>query len=303
MHSVSFNSLGNLGRIGNQLFQLSALLFIAKENKFDFLLPSPTEVEREDYILHEIFDLSNLISKNNYGISNFHDFDKNLIPNDIEYSNSYLNLGRDTNLNGYFQSLQFIEPIKDLLLEHLKFNNYVKNASEKILLKNNINPEDYSFIHIRRGDYINKKAYHYNLDKSYYKKSIKKFPKDRKYLIFSDDPAWCNKYLNLKNESIIFDHLYEENIQSYLKIGIELYIMSICNGGIIANSSYSWWAAFLQNKNSLIISPDKNAWFGYKYSFDARGLIHKNWTTCLPALPMYCINLFKKKIFYKYVKT
>lgn len=303
MYSVSFNSLGNLGRIGNQLFQLSALIYISKVNNFNFLLPHPREVEREDYLLHEIFDLSNLISEKNFGLSDFKDFNKALVPNDIEFNKAYLNLQTDTNLNGYFQSLKFIDPIKDLLIEHLKFNQNIKNISEKILLQNNIDPEEYSFIHIRRGDYTYKKSYHYNLDQSYYKRSIKKFPKDTKFLIFSDDPSWCYRNLNFKNKTLIFDYFYQGDIPSKLKTGIELNIMSICNGGIIANSSFSWWAAFLQNKNSQIVAPDKYAWFGYKYSFNAQELIDKKWISCRPNLLKFYINIFRKKMIFRYAKN
>ena len=297
MNTVSFNSLGDLGRLGNQMFQYAALISIAKFNGYNFLIPDPEKVNFRHYTLQDTFRLNSINKAENYGISDFDNFINDKVTNDIEFHESYNNLIKNVNLHGYFQSYRFIEPVIDLIQKDFQFNETVKSVAEKILTDELIDPKNYTFIHIRRGDYISKKEYHYNLDRSYYKKSARLFPATTKFLVFSDDVPWCKKNLKLPNKLIFFEDSYSKAVKIANKESVALFVMSKCRGGIIANSSFSWWGAFLQNGRGKIVSPSSHSWFGYKYEFNAKELIYSHWVQVNPSIIKLIINLIKKTLY------
>lgn len=117
-------------------------------------------------------------------------------------------------------------------------------------------------LHIRRGDYLKVSQFHVNLwDTDYYKKAVALFPKDIKFLVFckdnqgeaqdADDKEWCLK--NVPLLGIDFD-MYEHGKETN-----DLNAMASCRGIIGANSSFSWWAAFLNPHNGLKVFPKQ--WF------------------------------------------
>ena len=117
-------------------------------------------------------------------------------------------------------------------------------------------------LHIRRGDYLKVAQFHINLwDTDYYKKAIELFPKDTKFLVFckdnqseaqdADDREWCLR--NIPLLGIDFD------MREHTTEAEDLNAMAACNGIIGANSSFSWWAAFLMLDKSLKVFPKQ--WF------------------------------------------
>ena len=103
---------------------------------------------------------------------------------------------------------------------------------------------------------------------SYYKNALDMInPKDKKVLVFSDDLNWCQQIF--QGNKFIF---VENNIDI-----IDLFLMSLCNHNIIANSSFSWWGAtFNKNKLKRVIAPKK--WFGSYYeSYDTKDLYCDGW--------------------------
>lgn len=122
-------------------------------------------------------------------------------------------------------------------------------------------------MHIRRGDYLVSPGHYINLDVEYYKNALKYIDNPGSILIFSDDISWCKD--NFKGDKYIFI----ENEKDY----IDIYLMSLCNNNIIANSTFSWWGAWLNtNPNKIVISPNK--WFGpAKGKRHLNDLIPKNW--------------------------
>ena len=106
-------------------------------------------------------------------------------------------------------------------------------------------------IHVRRGDYLSSIT-HTALEQSYYKEAINIVNNrisDPIFFVFSDDIGWCKNNLNLKYAHYV-DNNFEE--KSYL----DMQLMSNCNHNIIANSSFSWWGAWLNNSSDkIVISP------------------------------------------------
>lgn len=113
---------------------------------------------------------------------------------------------------------------------------------------------DYNAIHVRLGDYVNS-TFHTNLTETdYYQRAIELVP-DKKFLIFSDDITWCID--NFKPAEGV-EYTYVEN-QNELE---DFNMMASCRSIITANSSYSWWAAWLcPNPEKLIITPRESMWF------------------------------------------
>lgn len=119
-------------------------------------------------------------------------------------------------------------------------------------------------LHIRRGDYLKATQFHTNLwETEYYKEAVKLFPNER-FLVFcrdnqgdaqdEDDKEWCLK--NLPSLGIKFDfweHKFSETE--------DLNAMASCKAIIGANSSFSWWAAYLGNPNKAVIMPAEESWF------------------------------------------
>jgi hypothetical protein len=243
--TLSFNSIGSLGRLGNQLFQYAALKGIANRLECKLLVPNHLKE------LFHFFKLEHL-KPEQIGTSKFKKF---------RCSNKYfhyqdLQFRANRDLVGYFQSWKYFEQIEKEIREDFSFNDTILERAKE-LLKGYKNPY---FLHVRRGDYLLKKDYHPALDLEYYQKSIRAFPKESQCLIFSDDIAWCKEHF--KANSFYIES--EIALPNYM----DLALMSLCNGGIISNSTFSWWGAWLQQNNTQpILAPNPNhfgtgGWFG-----------------------------------------
>jgi hypothetical protein len=173
-------------------------------------------------------------------------------------------------LDGYFQSEKYFNNYTEDIKKLFQFPQRLKgeiliNAAEK--LKDDFNEETCS-IHIRRGDYLNSPDHHPTQGVSYYMKAVKKVGMDKKFLIFSDDIPWCKQ-----NFPEMDNFVFVEGLKDYE----DLLLMSMCNHNIICNSSFSWWAAWLNwHPQKIVIAPQK--WFGpANASFNTNDLYCENW--------------------------
>lgn len=167
----------------------------------------------------------------------------NLLPK-IERVNIYM--------DGFWQNYQYLNSIREKVLESFRFR-LPKDFYQNIYLKKIISCTSVS-IHIRRGDYLDVTFADLNVIKSteYYFQAIKYFEKKIEnpiFFIFTDDMLWAK--LNFKGNKFIFVE-GNENMESYL----DMYLMSKCNHNIIANSTFSWWGAWLNIfPSKIVISP------------------------------------------------
>lgn len=151
------------------------------------------------------------------------------------------NFSADQNyyLEGYWQSEKYFLDIKDEIVE-----SFVWPEIENLDFKNSCS------LHVRRGDYLKTQHVHPIQSIDYYNKALDIIQPKGNIFIFSDDIKWCKNNLNYKNSIFM-----ENNSNIY-----DLHAMSLCSDNIIANSSFSWWGAWLNtNKNKKIVCP-KN-WF------------------------------------------
>ncbi|SFH53651.1 Glycosyl transferase family 11 [Lachnospiraceae bacterium NLAE-zl-G231] len=161
----------------------------------------------------------------------------------FKYDNIYL--------DGYWQSEYYFQNIKKKLFEEINWNIKSRRVMYYVnLIKNSISVS----IHIRRGDYLNNSIYNNICTVDYYKNAIqymKKVVEGITFYIFSDDIEWTKKTF-CGIEYVFIEGSDNNNCFE------DLYLMSLCQYNIIANSSFSWWAAYLNiNINKIVIAPDK----------------------------------------------
>ena len=130
-------------------------------------------------------------------------------------------------------------------------------------------------VHIRRADYLRKKIifeWHGVMGKEYYSRAFQVLDEklqDYKVFYFTDDPGWVEKELiPLKNGELISKDVAKNHLEDF-------YLMSQCQHNIIANSSFSWWAAWLNNNLDKIVVAPKN-WFN-KGPKDTQDLLPASW--------------------------
>lgn len=236
------------GGLGNQLFQIATTLALAWDNKdiavFDFnkynLLSqgyNPFKYKNSIYR-----NLNYLESSGSLKIYNEPGFNYIKIP--------YL---PNICLDGFFQSEKHFSQHRKKLIDIFKptylIESELNNKYENYLSLSNCS------IHIRRGDYLNSNNYNYPLDINYYINAIKLFNYNTIFLIFSDDIEWCKN--NFRGEKFIFINNNNEIL--------DFYLMSMCKNQIIANSSFSWWASWLNiNKEKIVIAPSN--WFNVNFN-------------------------------------
>jgi len=157
--------------------------------------------------------------------------------------------------DGYWQSYRYADMIRKELLEELQLKENIENKYREVLEK--INSINSVSLHVRRGDYVDNlktRKIHNICDLEYYRKAIE-IVVDKidspVFFIFSDDIEWVKE--NLKSDHpLIF--VSKPGIKDYE----ELIIMSKCKHNIIANSSFSWWGAWLNvNREKIVIAPLK----------------------------------------------
>jgi hypothetical protein len=151
-------------------------------------------------------------------------------------------------LDGYWQNELYFKDLRSVLLQELTPAVPLNRVETDYLLQMRF-PGSVS-IHVRRGDYLNIKNIGV-LDVDYYKNAINYIVdrvKDPRFFIFSDDMNWCKVNFNFLKQPIYVSETRNEIV--------DLQLMSSCNHNIIANSSFSWWGAWLnQNPNKIVVAP------------------------------------------------
>lgn len=192
----------------------------------------------------------------------------------LGYQSEFNGLRGNVILDGYWQSYKYVASCRDQIIKDFAFPIEISNENKHILQM--IKNTNSISLHIRRGDYANVKhtnEYHGLVPTQYYKDAVaqisKKVP-NVTYFIFSDDPGWCQKNLKLNVETIYV------TANKGPKSGVEdMRLMAACQHNIIANSSFSWWAAWLnQSPDKIVVAPNK--WF-QKEDAALNDRLPKNW--------------------------
>ena len=280
------------GGLGNQMFQYAFYRYLEHVGERDVVvsLASPSLNRHQGFELFRIFPNINqnppkIVSswvKNTYynivfGVRNrvqyahpyllFENMDTNL---DAEH----LNLHNARLLMGYWQNNFYSEQVRDILLKDFSFKPFeeAENIQLAKLIKTVENPVS---LHIRRGDYFQKNlqvVYGSVCSLTYYKNAISYLQhhvNNPVFFVFSDDPDWVKANLHIENAHYI---AHNKGANAFR----DMQLMSLCKHHVIANSSFSWWGAWLNpNPEKIIVAPDK--WYNKPKDQTLQHLSNEKW--------------------------
>ena len=247
---ITAQTIGTNGRLGNQMFQYAALHGIAKFHGFEYWSQGGR--------LFDVFEMGDA-PREPKGKLPHRQIREETFEFDARYFTGMID---DVDLWGYFQRDKYWEFCKDDIKSMCRFKEPES--------------EDYSShcsLHIRRTDYLNSPEYHTNLGFDYYTRAIEEL-QPRKVMVFSDDPSWCkaniDKFLSNVDRVDFASDVCSNDIE-------ELKAMTRCGSAIMANSTFSWWGAYLgpQQRGERVIAPRN--WFG-KLGPNSRDIYLESWT-------------------------
>ena len=256
---IGMNSLGYMGRLGNQMFQFAALKGISRNRGFNYCFP-PTNLKEEypnvrvydesvasgraQHTLHLPFtfgstsglNIQYLDPKRPTAVESGFCFDENLFNRVPDW----------VNIQGLFKSWIYFKHIEDEIRDDFQFKDFVQDPCNEMMSSLEEVPIS---LHIRRKDYVTNPN-HSALGIEYYQKALKEFDENETVLVFSDDPDWC------KEQELFADDRFM--IAEGNSGWVDMCLMTMCKGHIIANSSFSWWGAWLA-KSEKVVAP--SGWF------------------------------------------
>jgi hypothetical protein len=179
----------------------------------------------------------------------------------------------NTYLEGYWQSEKYFRDTEDIILHEFVVTSEPDEWNRR--MAEEIEATASFSIHVRRGDYVADKAtseYHGVCSLDYYRTAVDMIVSQIKsphFFVFSDDPAWVKENLELRYPVTFMDHNGPRRSHEDLRL------MSLCKHHIIANSSFSWWGAWLcRNPNKIVIAPER--WFN-DTEIDTKDLLPERW--------------------------
>ena len=175
-------------------------------------------------------------------------------------------------IDGYWQSEEYFQDIEEEIRAVFQFPLF--KEKENCELEQTINSSQSVSIHVRRGDYLGVSRFVSLGKTNYYQKAIeyiKKKVDNPLFIVLSDDILWCREMLELPSNTIFVS--WNQGNMSYR----DMQIMSLCKHNIIANSSFSWWGAWLNNNpNKMAVAPSR--FFNGNIEDDSH-IIPKSWKT------------------------
>jgi hypothetical protein len=256
-----------LGGLGNQLFQIATAYAYAKQHELQLILPSKW-VHPEDRlpVWNGYLDINKW--------SHFKDLDLPL-PVLYEKEFKYNPLPRPvypiTKLSGYFQSSLYFLEVKDEIRAHFQPPPELLEKASKALKEVGITEPGWIGAHVRRGDYLKAADYHLVCGPEYFKGARAELDKrigKKGVCWITEDPEWVYKNLYQQGDKLI----------SNSDPLVDFVCLQQFKDLILSNSSYSWWAAFINPKDyrdRTICSPNK--WFGSTGTQDCRSIFEPGW--------------------------
>ncbi len=271
------------GGLGNQMFQYAAGRQLAKLRNTKLMLDLSwyEKAKQDDGVGKRVYELAPMaIEENIYKLTlanraifkatrrtPYNDESQPYI-----FHKEVLKLPKNSRLFGYFQNGRYFKDIRELLLKEFTLKKPATGKNKELLAAITKNDNTVS-AHIRRGDYATSAVhgtFHGLKGPEYYKKAaelIKKTVAKPTFYVFSDDPEWCKKNIKLGGPTTYVDH------NKYG--GEDMRLMRACRHNIVANSSFSWWGAWLnENPDKVIIAPKQ--WIN-DTKVDSSDTVPKDW--------------------------
>jgi hypothetical protein len=279
------------GGMGNQLFQYAAGRRLALHNNDKLLLDLSEYQSNSPKITKRQFELSHF--KAPYKIADkktLSDFkrsfidsiktkvglrSKNYVERSFAFDPAVLSLKGDICLDGFWQSEKYFADIKNQIKTDFQIKKPL--SGKNLEIADLIKGSNSVALHIRRGDYVKDQKtmqFHGVCSLDYYKDAANLIKEkaglsELKFFVFSDDPAWAKENLKLDDEVLCVDHNGSETAFEDLRL------VSLCQYFIIANSTFSWWGAWLsQNEHKIVVAPKR--WFSDE-TVDTNDIYPKGW--------------------------
>jgi hypothetical protein len=262
------------GGLGNQMFQYAAGCVLAKKLQANHVMDLSwfDEIKDDPGVTQRVYELdgwgipikeASLFGKLNIILNHPTIFKED----SLEYNKQFNKLSGNVILDGYWQSYRYFDGYEDFVHNLFRSPSLISPANERLLKR--ISSTDSISLHIRRGDYNTStgKTYHGLMSLDYYKKSLSKITdqvKEPVVFIFSDEIDWCKSNIKLGQPTVFIDSNGPSS-------GVEdMRLMSACRHNIIANSSFSWWAAWLNLNDGKIVCAPRNWFAGEKHQINDR---------------------------------
>lgn len=277
---IGFNHLGNLGRLGNQMFEFAALRGISEKHNYEICIPPVSHKGIENYSLHQCFNLDHIpvgyIEGEKYAVESHFHFDENL----------FESCSDDVSLFGFFQSEKYFKHASDKVRKDFTFHDEHLQPCKEMMDSVEGDP---IMLHVRRGDpnltdprgfkwsYTQCGDQHPVQPLEYYERALAEFDEDQPVIVFSDSPEWVKEQELFSGDRFLISEPQEKYADGSYTPYADLCLMSLCSHAIIANSSLSWWGAWLiPNPNKKVIAP--KMWFGPAYADkDTKDLYVEDW--------------------------
>ena len=280
--TLAFNNIGSLGRLGNQMFEYAALRGIAAQHGYEWCIPPPERKGIENYSLHECFKLSpdrreGIMEPCQYAQEPYFHFCQELFDTCPD----------NVSLHGFFQSWRYFDNVKDEIRKDYTFHEGILEPCKEMMEE--LEGQEPIMLHVRRGDpnltdprgfkwsYTQCGSMHPVQPIEYYEKALRAFPEDQPVIVFSDSPEWVKEQEFFKPNRFMISEPEDKYADGSYTPYADLCLMSLCSHAIIANSSMSWWGAWLQtNPDKMIFAP--KMWFGSDYKDkDTKDLYCPKW--------------------------
>ena len=268
---IGFDHIGTMGRLGNQMFQYAALKGIAAHRGYEYTIPPENpRIQIDNYGLIEAFELSD--NKKIGWLNTQYDI---IAEKHFHFDEDLFNTFPDgSGLYGFFQSEKYFKHIEDEIREDFTFKKEWLEPCEEF--RKDLGDE-VIFLHVRRGDtnladkrgfkwaYTQCSSQHPPQPLEYYEKALKEFDDDMPVVVFSDSIDWVKEQDLFKPDRFMISEQTDKFSDGALVPYIDLCLMTLCDHAIIANSSMSWWGAWLiQNEYKKVVAP--KMWFGSAYA-------------------------------------
>ena len=269
---LAFNQIGSLGRLGNQMFEYAALPGIASHHGYDWCIPPYNRKGIENYSLHYCFKLESVEEDNlnylehyQYVQERFFNFDEELFDQCPD----------NVSLHGFFQSEKYFKHISDEIRKDFTFHDEHLDPCKEMM--DTLEGKEPIMLHVRRGDpnLVDPRGFKWSYTQcgdqhpvqplEYYEKALSEFDDEQPVVVFSDSPEWVKEQEFFSSDRFLISEPQEKYEDGSYTPYSDLCLMSLCSHAIIANSSLSWWGAWLiNNPNKKVIAP--KMWFGPAYA-------------------------------------
>lgn len=266
------------GGLGNQMFQYAMLTAIRERWGGEVLMDTSLY---SSYGLHNGFELQNVFDitaqeatpeqikqlslyTTSYRLSRLYHYALPSRSTEFKertfgkYYPEVMEIERDMMYEGYWQHWEYFHPYRESVISEFRLKQGLDernfNLHQALLSKNNS-----VSVHVRRGDFLNKRIYKGLCGKDYYLKAIAEAKRiagnDADFYVFSNDLPWCRENLS---DLIAAEHFHAVDWNTGQNSYKDMILMGACRVNIVANSSFSWWGAYLnQRTDRQVIAPEK----------------------------------------------